>query len=94
LIAYQSQSAHERALLLGLIRLAMGDTWNSAPLLRDAVQEPTLSAHAKLFLAAIAASNGYAANASRDLASVGTGARWEDWEGALYSKLSSAPANP
>ena len=94
LTAYQSQSAHERALLLGLIRLAMGDTWNSAPLLRDAAEEASLAPHAKLFLAAIAASNGYAANASRDLASVGPGAHWEDWEGALYSKLSSAPSNP
>ncbi|MGE0615220.1 MAG: tol-pal system YbgF family protein, partial [Bacteriovoracia bacterium] len=64
ILAFSAPSVHERSLLLGYIRLAVGDMWNALPLFQEAAKDPKLASQSELFLAYAALKNGY-----RDVAS-------------------------
>ncbi len=63
---YSLNVQQEKELLLGYLRLAMGDSWNAYPLLNAATKLPEAAPHAKLFLSRILWRNGHRGLASRE----------------------------
>lgn len=84
--AYSAPTFQERTILLGFIRLALGDTWNAAPLFDEANKDPKFSRHGKLFMARIAWRFGNKEYASRELAGV-TRQGFHEWEKLLFDEM-------
>jgi hypothetical protein len=66
-LAFSSPSQKERTLLLGWLRVALGDTWNGAALLKEIKQDPEYGKHARFLLARIAWRHGYRQIASEEV---------------------------
>jgi hypothetical protein len=88
--AYTSNSPKERTMLLAFMRLAMGDTWNAAPLLKEAASDPAQAPHANLMLAAIAWRHGHLKLAADQLRRIRQDAKLLDWEEKIFDQVRSA----
>jgi hypothetical protein len=89
-LAYQAPSGKERSLLLAFIRIAMGDTWNAAPLLKEAYTDPAQAPHAYLFLAAIAWRYGHFDIAAEQINHVRSNEKLLDWEEKMLDQVRSS----
>jgi tetratricopeptide (TPR) repeat protein len=89
-MAYSSNSPKERALLLAYIRVAMGDTWNAAPLLKDATTDSAQAPHAYLLLAAIAWRHGAFGVAADQLNHIRGQPQFLGWEEKIYDEVKSS----
>ncbi|HUP58370.1 MAG TPA: hypothetical protein VM598_13010, partial [Bdellovibrionota bacterium] len=86
-LAFAATSPKERTLLLAVIRLAMGDTWNAAPLFKEVTGDPQQAPHAYLMLAGIAWRHGHLRLAADQLSRIRQGAKLLDWEEKIYDQI-------
>ncbi len=86
--AYSVKVIAEREILLGFLRIAIGDSWNAVPLLNAAKKSRYAEPHARLFLSRILWRHGNRELASNELRGVKS-KNLIEWEKDLFIELST-----